>query len=346
MTPLEQIIRQCIAAEGPMGVGTFMALALGHPEQGYYMTRDPFGRAGDFTTAPEISQMFGELLGLWAADVWIKLSRPARFDFIECGPGRGTLMADALRATRKIEGFHAAAHITLMEISPVLKAKQQDALKEYKVQWIDGLNHPVIQSSNHSLILLANEFLDALPVEQWEFKDGEWQERVIEVNEQDGLTFTTSPRRKRESRRILTRVTEGDVFEDSPAREEFVRDVSIILKQRQGAALFVDYGHEGGMGDTLQAVRSHKFVPVLEEIGNADLTSHVDFAALKLIAAENGVDVLGPTGQGRFLETLGLRERAAALGQSAELARLAAPENMGRLFKAMALCHDVIPEGF
>lgn len=353
MTPLEHIIRQRIAAEGPMDVGTFMALALGHPEHGYYMTRDPFGREGDFTTAPEISQMFGELLGLWAADAWMKLGRPERFDFVECGPGRGTLMADALRAARKVEGFHAAARVTLMEISPVLKEKQRQALAGYNAQWVNTLNHPLIRSSNHPLILLANEFLDALPIEQFQYEGGEWRERIIRINEQDELFFSASPRRRpgpierpQEWIPAFAGMTDGDVFEFAPAREKFVADVCCLLKQRHGAALFVDYGHEGGFGDTLQAVKRHEFVPVLDDIGNADLTSHVDFAALKLVAEENCVNVFGPVGQGRFLEALGLRERAAALGQGAEMARLAAPEHMGRLFKVMALCHDVIPEGF
>jgi NADH dehydrogenase [ubiquinone] 1 alpha subcomplex assembly factor 7 len=348
MTPLEHIIRQRIAAEGPMGVGTFMALALGHPEHGYYMTRDPFGRTGDFTTAPEIAQMFGELLGLWAADVWMKLGHPAQFNLIECGPGRGTLMADALRAVKNVPGFLDAVQIILMEISPALKEKQRKTLKEYNVQWIDNLNHPLIQSSSHPLILLANEFLDALPIEQFQFVNGEWRERIVGIDEQGRLSFSTAIRRRSGSMQEKKFIPAfagmtGDIFETSPVRERFVEDVSKLLKQRRGVALFIDYGHEGGFGDTLQAVKEHQFASVLENIGNADLTSHVDFTALK---RASDVNVYGPVGQGQFLDALGLRQRAQKLNQHAEAARLAAPEQMGRLFKAMALCHDVAPEGF
>lgn len=352
MSALKKIIRQRITADGPMGVDEFMGLALGHPEHGYYMTRDPFGRAGDFTTAPEISQMFGELLGLWTADVWMKLGHPEKFDFIECGPGRGTLMADALRATKKIDGFHAAAQIVLMEISSVLKEKQKTALKDFNVLWIDSLDQLISQPSNHPIILLANEFLDALPVQQFQFEGGEWQERCIGINSEDALSFSMSFRRKPGYISLpewipacagMT-IEEGGVIESSPVREKFVQDVAGLLKSRCGAALFIDYGHEGGVGDTLQAVKNHKFVSVFEDIGNADLTSHVDFSALKNAAHE--VTVYGPEGQGDFLEKLGIRARAEKLNQHKELDRLTAPGQMGRLFKAMALCHDVVPEGF
>lgn len=343
MTPLDKIIRSEIAANGPMGVDAFMALALGHPEHGYYMTRDPFGRGGDFITAPEISQMFGELLGLWAADVWMKLGSPPRFDLLECGPGRGTLMADALRAVKTISGFIDAARVVLMEISPVLKQKQQEILRGCNVQWIGALSDPVIASSPHPLILIANEFLDALPVQQWQFTGVEWAERRISTDQNGTFSFTTSTRRKPGS--ILPDAQEGDIFETSSVRETFVKDVAKLLRSRRGAALFIDYGHEGGNGDTLQAVKSHAFAPVLENIGNSDLTSHVDFAALKQ-AAQPHVTVLGPVPQGVFLDRLGIRERAVKLNQPRELERLTAPAQMGRLFRVMALCHDAMPEGF
>ena len=211
------------------------------------------------------------------------------------------------------------------------------------MQWIDGLNHPVIQSSHHPIILLANEFLDALPLEQWQFVDGAWRERVVEVNAQGLLSFAVSEKRKGAAVHMTGR--QGDIFECAPAREKFVSDVARILKSRRGAALFIDYGHEGGIGDTLQAVKNHKFAPVLDDVGNADLTSHVDFAALKS-AVQEQVAVFGPVGQGAFLERLGIRERAQKLKQVSELERLTATTQMGRLFKAMALCHDVILEGF
>jgi len=328
-----------------MNIGDFMTLALGHADHGYYMTRDPFGRAGDFTTAPEISQMFGELLGLWAADIWIKLGSPTKFQLIECGPGRGTLMADALRATKNVPGFHAAAEIVLLEISPVLKKKQQEALHQYDVTWVDELSYPAIQSCAAPVILLANEFLDALPIEQWEYVGNEWRERVLVIDaENNNLSFSNSDQHKPETITVTGQAKTGDVYETSAARAAFVCSVAKIIKKRRGGALFVDYGHEGGIGDTLQAVQSHKFAPVLKDIGNADLTSHVDFSALKNAITEGAV--YGPVTQGAFLVNLGLRERAKALNQEEERLRLSAPGQMGRLFKVMALCHDVEPEGF
>ena len=328
MTPLEKIIRERIARDGPMDVAAFMELAVTH----YYATRDPLGAKGDFTTAPEISQMFGELIGLWAADVWLKLGSPPAFQLIECGPGRGTLMADVLRAARKVPGFVDAAQIVLIENSPVLIEKQKLALKDFKVVWTDSLGHPHINSSGAPLILLANEFLDALPVRQ--MIGG--KERVVIVKN-GHLAFEP---------------TGGTPREVSPAREAFTRQTAKLLKARRGAALFIDYGYEGpAEGETLQAIREHKFVGALEYVGEADLTAHVDFGALKTVAREEGVKTGGPAGQGDFLFRLGINERANVLlgaARNAEqrsaiassLARLTEPEQMGRLFKVMALWHD------
>jgi NADH dehydrogenase [ubiquinone] 1 alpha subcomplex assembly factor 7 len=370
MTPLEKIIRDRIARDGPMDVAAFMELAVTH----YYATRDPLGTKGDFTTAPEISQMFGELIGLWAADVWLKLGNPAAFQLIECGPGRGTLMADVLRAAKKMPGFVEAAQIVLIENSPVLIEKQKQLLKDYKILWADSLGHPQINSSGVPVILLANEFLDALPVQQFEYSEGQWRKRVVVV-EHGHLGFVPSspsplrgegrgeggvnlhgnnplcpphPTLSPEGRGLL----EGGIFEVSPVRENFVRQTALLVKARRGAALFIDYGYEGpAEGDTLQAIKDHKFVGALEYPGESDLTAHVDFGALKTVAREEGVKTGGPVGQGDFLFHLGVNERANVLlgaSKNAEqrnvvassLARLTAPEQMGRLFKVMALWHD------
>lgn len=330
-SPLEKAIRERIARDGPMRLDAFMEMAVTH----YYATRDPFGAQGDFTTAPEITQMYGELLGLWAADAWTKLGRPPAFTLLECGPGRGTLMADALRATRIVPGFHTAARIVLLETSPVLIEKQKKSLAAYDMSWVNNLEHPIIQSSDHPIICIASEFLDALPIRQWKIENGQWHEKVITI-ENDKLIFSHSPVFHDEENR-----KEGEVLEFSPAREGFVRDLCALLKRRSGAGLFIDYGHDRQeYGDTLQAVKDHGFVPVLEMPGECDLTSHVDFAALKRVAMEESCAAHGPVSQGVFFENLGVGQRATQLGQETEAERLSNPLQMGELFRVMAVCHD------
>lgn len=357
MTPLGQIIRKKIETEGPIDVGTFMEMALGHPEYGYYRTRDPLGRAGDFTTAPEISQMYGELLGLWAADMWMQMGSPQRFSLIEAGPGRGTLMADAMRATRKLKGFHEAARIILVETSPVLTEKQRKTLISYDVQWVDSLDDPVVENGEGPIILLANEFLDALPLRQLQLYKDEWCERVI-VNAEAGFAFDVSDQ-VYDSEVAAYGAMEGAIFEISPAREAFVRNLAGLISIRGGAALLVDYGHDrAGLGETLQAIRAHRFVSVLQDVGENDVTSHVDFSALARVAKLADMYVYGPAGQGVFLESLGVKQRAEMLmwgkppPQQKEIIegmrRLTHPAQMGQLFRVMALCHDVNlrPAGF
>ncbi len=332
----EDYLKREISHNGPMDVGTFMGLAVGH----YYNSRDPLGAAGDFTTAPEISQMFGEMLGAWAADCWMKMGQPSPFLLVECGPGRGTLMADALRATAKVPGFHDAAEVTLIEMSDTLKAKQRQALDGYEVQWCGGLAE---LPDEMPMILLANEFLDALPVRQLEYRGGKWQERVVGLDGQDALQFGLVPADAAMMALAPKGGKDGDVAEIAPVRDAFVRDV---CAREQSVALFIDYGYAEGHGDTLQAMRAHKFVPVLAGVGDADLTAHVDFAALA--RAAQGAQVYGPAGQGEFLQRLGIAQRAAMLRQRANaaqaedidkgLARLTAPAEMGELFKVMAVC--------
>lgn len=335
MTDCAQKIRATIRNGGPMDVTSFMTLCVSH----YYATRDPFGAAGDFTTAPEISQMFGELLGLCLADGWQNLGAPAAFTLLECGPGRGTLMADMLRATRNVPGFHAAARIVLMETSPVLREKQKNMLASYDVRWIETLADLATESDPGPLFCVANEFLDALPIRQAVFQGGQWRERRIGLTGEDedfvfgaGAPVAPPP---------CPTPQDGTVFEWSPAREGFVRALSVSLKERGGFALLIDYGHtKTGLGDTLQAVKAHKFVSVLKKPGAADLTSHVDFAAISRAAKEEGVYVQGATPQGAFLERLGIAARAARLDQRGEQERLCAPDRMGTLFKVMALCGE------
>jgi NADH dehydrogenase [ubiquinone] 1 alpha subcomplex assembly factor 7 len=339
MSVLRDEIVALIRAEGPLSVARFMELALGHPTLGYYMTRDPFGAAGDFTTAPEISQMFGELIGLRLAQAWFDIGSPPRVILAEAGPGRGTLMADALRAAKAVPGFRAATELHLVETSPALRTVQAETLRDAAPCWHARLSD---LPADAPVLLVANEFLDALPVHQFERRNGAWHERL--VGEQDGaLRFGLSPTPEAS----LTRdAPEGAVLEVSPAALAAVADIAARIVRQGGAALLVDYGHAGGFGDTLQALHAHAFADPLAAPGEADLTAHVDFAAMAAAARQAGARVEGPVEQGPFLLSLGLAARterlmAAAPAKAAEIAaardRLTemTPTGMGRLFKVL-----------
>jgi NADH dehydrogenase [ubiquinone] 1 alpha subcomplex assembly factor 7 len=328
---LPDILRAQIRASGPMDLGAFMALALGHPQHGYYMTRDPFGARGDFTTAPEISQMFGELIGAWLADMWLKLGSPARLTLAELGPGRGTLMQDALRATRNAPGFHAALDLRLVEMSPVLRRMQEERLGAYRPRW-----HTEIATlpDDAPLLIVANEFLDALPVRHLVGTAQGVMEKAVGLDSAGGLCFGLVPC-------FLAPpfpLAEGETAEIGPARDGAVREMAGLLGKAGGAALIIDYGYEQARpGETLQALRGHEYVDPLAEPGEADLTAHVDFGALRRVSA---VPVRGPVPQGLFLKRLGIEHRARVLGDAAGLERLVSPAQMGELFKVAALCHD------
>jgi NADH dehydrogenase [ubiquinone] 1 alpha subcomplex assembly factor 7 len=349
MTPLEAELRRIIAADGPMSVATYVALCLGHPVHGYYMTRDPFGRGGDFITAPEISQMFGELIGLWAAAVWQVMGSPAPVALVELGPGRGTLMADALRAARVVPAFAAAVDVHLVETSPVLQGRQQEALAALKVPIAWHRDFAGVPGA--PLIVIANEFFDALPVHQAVKTPSGWHERMVGVGPDGKLTFALHPDPiagfSTIAPKLAANAPSGAVFEWRSG--EIAADTARRLAQHGGAAIIIDYGHsESAPGETLQAVGRHGFADPLATPGEIDLTAHVDFAALARTAAEAGARVLGPILQGDFLRRLGIEARAAALranataAQAADLdaalARLtgAGRGSMGELFKAMA----------
>jgi len=313
VTPLERALRERIAAKGPITVETFMEACNAY----YYATRDPFGAAGDFTTAPEISQMFGEMIGAALADCWSRAGSPPETVYAELGPGRGTLAADALRVMRSA-GFAGAVH--LVETSPILREAQKEAVPG--AQWHESID----DLPGRPLLLVANEFLDALPINQ--FVNG--TERRITVAA-GGLAFDR----------------DGETVELSPAREQAVRAVANHLVKHGGAALFIDYGHlRSGRGDTLQAVRGHRFAPVLADPGEQDLTSHVDFEVVERTALEAGAAVTPLTNQGEWLKRLGIDARAAALSRSnpervdavqAALHRLTAADAMGELFKVIGI---------
>jgi SAM-dependent MidA family methyltransferase len=280
-TPLAAILRRRIAQAGPMPLSEYMALCLSHPEHGYYMGRDPLGAAGDFTTAPEISQMFGELIGLWLAQVWRDMGAPGRVVLAELGPGRGTLMADALRAAGRVPGFLAAAEPWLVETSPALRARQAEALEGRGAQWAES---PEALPSG-PLLLVANEFFDALPIRQVVRSGGAWRERVVGL-EGDRLVLGLGPAVPWQAEGA-----EGAVREVCAAGEAAARAIGARLAASGGAALIVDYGYlqappEGG--DTFQALRGHAYADPLAAPGEADLTAHVDFAALARAGREAG----------------------------------------------------------
>ncbi len=346
MSALADELRRIIADEGPITVERYMALALGHPLHGYYMTRDPLGLAGDFITAPEISQMFGELLGLFAAQCWLDLGAPDPVRLVECGPGRGTLMADALRAAKVAPGFREALRVELIETSPVLKARQEQALagSGVPVAWRRSLAD--LPEGSGPLLVLGNEFLDALPIRQYVRANGAWHERLVGLSG-DRLVFGLAAEPERSLRR---EAPDGALWEAGLAAQGFVAALAERLKQAGGVALFLDYGHATtGFGDTLQAMRSHAFVDPLATPGEADLTAHVDFGALAAVARARGLAVHGPMEQGPFLQALGLEARADQLIRSATTPeqaerireaerRLTEPTRtgMGKLFKAIA----------
>ncbi|WP_256947233.1 class I SAM-dependent methyltransferase [Haematobacter genomosp. 1] len=352
MTPLGRRIALRIARTGPITLADYMAECLLDPQYGYYTTRDPLGRGGDFVTAPEISQMFGELLGLWLAQCWLDQGAPAPFALAELGPGRGTLMADVLRATRGVPGLHEAMRVCLMEASPTLRAAQAAALAGYDPQWHDS----VATLPELPLFLLANEFLDALPIRQFHRHAAGWQE--VMVTEEDGrLAFALSP--PIHVSLLADRIADtrpGDIVELCPALRTVVGEVGARLYRHGGAALFVDYGGWHSRGDTLQAVRNHGFTDPLAEPGLADLTAHVDFEAVARAAPP--ARATGMVEQGAFLERLGLHARARQLAQGmsgdallihrAATERLTAADAMGTVFKALALYPQTapLPPGF
>lgn len=340
-TPLEGRLAARIAADGPITIADFMATALGDPEHGYYMRRDPFGAAGDFITAPEISQMFGELIGLWAVETWRRMGCPASFILAELGPGRGTLMADALRAARVSPDFLAAARIALVETSPHLRAVQQRTLAGRPILFADAIN---ALPNEGPLITIANEFFDALPIRQFVRRPDGFAERMIGLVDgrlafglRQGALLPGAP----------SGLPTGAMIEVSPAATAIATSLATRIAKEGGALLAIDYGHDGGTGDTLQAMRRHGTVGVLEAVGEADLTAHVDFAALARAARAGGASAAPLLTQGDFLLRLGLLERAGRLGAgkpaatqeaiSAAVERLAGPEAMGTLFKVLLI---------
>jgi NADH dehydrogenase [ubiquinone] 1 alpha subcomplex assembly factor 7 len=312
-SPLQADIKKLIASSGPMPVWRYMELCLTHPEHGYYVSRDPLGREGDFTTAPEVSQMFGELLGLWAASVWRAMDSPLALRLIELGPGRGTMMADALRALRVLPPLYQALSIHLVEINPVLREKQAATLSGVRnILWHDHIDEVPPGPS----VILANEYFDVLPVHQVVKRENGWHERTIEIGADGNLAFGASaepmPRFEVLLPPLVRAAPVGAVFEWRPDAE--IMKIASRVRDDGGAALIIDYGHlRSDAGDTFQAIARHSFTDPLKNPGQADVTAHVDFQALVRAAEDLGARVHGPVPQGEFLKALGIEQRAATL---------------------------------
>ena len=339
-SPLKARLREIIHCDGPIPLSRYMDICLNDPDHGYYATRRPIGAHGDFTTAPEISQMFGELVAVWAMAAWNAMGRPDPFALVEIGPGRGTLAADLVRTARSQLAFARASRLHLVETSPTLRDAQREAVGE--ATWHERVTHVPPMP----LVVVANEVLDALPFEQYRHAGG-WRRQV--VNERNGRLV----REDGEMAALARAGRSGELVEASPAREAMVREVAALVAARGGAALWFDYGSlSGGTGDTLQAIAGHARADPFEHPGEADLTSHVDFAPLVRAAEQTGC-VVQATVQGQFLLQMGLLERAGALGANADetqrdairaaVERLAGPSAMGELFKVVALRHGDLP---
>jgi NADH dehydrogenase [ubiquinone] 1 alpha subcomplex assembly factor 7 len=352
MTPLGALLARRIAATGPIRLSDYMAECLLHPLHGYYATRDPLGRAGDFITAPEISQMFGELLGLALAQNWLDQCAPAPFVLAEPGPGRGTLMADIWRATRGVPGFHAAARVHLIEASATLRAVQERALAGLPVSWHDAVG----DLPDAPLWLVANEFFDALPIRQFHRDPAGWREVVVGLDGGRLAMGLTAPAPLALLAHRLADTEPGTVVELCPAAAPIMDQIATRIARHGGAALIVDYGGWQSRGDTFQAVRGHARADPMDSPGLADLTAHVDFQALAAAAA--GLDRSRLIPQGTLLQLLGIAARAARLARTmdeaalqrhqAALHRLTDPGEMGSVFQALALVRRgaPLPPGF
>jgi len=345
--PLKERIIRHISMNGPLPLAEYMHWCLADGTHGYYQTQNVFGRDGDFITAPEISQMFGELIGIWLVKIWHTLGCPTPFNLVELGPGKGTLMRDALRASKVDVDFSSAAKPVLIETSDRLIEEQTELLKSQpNARWHKSID----EMGDIPVLLIANEFLDALPLRQYIKHNNEWFERGIGTNERDELVWVALPTSTLKSTLLPQdneKEPEGSIHEISTIRESFIEQIAGHVKHNSGAALFIDYGHaKSGYGDTFQAMAKHEYADPLEVPGKADLTSHVDFEPLIRLAEECGCQTMPIMSQGEFLLKLGLLERAGSLGAgksaekqqriTREAERLALPHEMGDLFKVFA----------
>jgi SAM-dependent MidA family methyltransferase len=354
VTPLEDKIRKLIRHNGPISIADYFALCIGDPQHGYYSKRDPLGTAGDFTTAPEISQLFGEMVGLCLVLAWQARKKPGNVHLIELGPGRGTLMADVQRVIHTLApDLAAAATAHLVETSAYLQTIQGETLKNAPIPTLWHTDFDQVDSG--FTLLFSNELFDALPVRQFVKTDRGWRERTVALDTDGALEFQAGPATI-DAPGWAGDAANGEIIEMAPAREALMSRLAERLVRQGGLALTIDYGHgHSAPGDTLQAVRNHLYADVLSNPGDCDLTSHVDFEALAAAARAEGAHVWPLLDQGRFLLSLGLVERAGALGSAKSAAtqeairqaveRLAATGDgqMGSLFKVLCISGDDLP---
>ena len=347
-------IARRIRGEGPLSIAAYMAIALHDPDDGYYARRDPIGAQGDFITAPEISQVFGELIGLWCALMWRQLGKPDPVILAELGPGRGVLIEDLLRTAATVPQFNRALRLHLVEASAVLRTEQEKRLGQFRPVWVPRFE----DLPDGPTLLVANEFLDALPIRQFVRGAAHWSERMVALDDEDRLVFVDGPESPLATLLVpaglRNSAPQGAVVEICPAALALGAALGTRLGHQPGAALFVDYGYFPSVpGPTLQALQWHNPVPVLTAPGTADLSAHVDFAAFADAARAGGANTYGPVPQGRFLTALGVEVRLAALRDRATptqrqalesgVERLLDPGQMGTLFKAMALVSPRLP---
>lgn len=349
MNSLKQKIIELIHTQGPITVSQYMTLVLADSEFGYYKTTEPFGREGDFITAPEISQLFGEMVAFWVISAWEALDQPSDFILAEMGPGRGTLMADVLRVITKIKPeMISSSQVILIESSARLIDVQKKTLQHYynNIEWHAHFS----QIPQKPIIFFANELFDALPIHQFLIKNGSLQERLITVNQENDLAFAVAKSAAIFQTTNITNLQNGTIIETSPARDGLMDEISTHIAHYSGYALVIDYGSLlPATGDTLQAISKHQKVDIFAHPGQDDLTSHVDFATLRNIAQSKSCKTASMT-QAEFLLSHGLIERAGQLGAHKDVnvqeqihrdvERLAAPNQMGELFKALIICDD------
>ncbi|WND01667.1 SAM-dependent methyltransferase [Temperatibacter marinus] len=346
---LFDILKKRIKRHGPITIADYMADCLMHPEHGYYQNQEVFGTKGDFVTAPEIHQIFGEMIGLWLAERWEALGRPSAFTLLELGPGRGVLMNDILRVTKNIPGFHKAVTLVMVEMSKKLKEIQRQKVKEYDLN-LTHLSSLKEYQGQGPLLIIGNEFIDALPIHQYQKQKGIWLEKRVNFFDAE-LAYSLSPAGNtlllaQES--LKQEAKEEALIEVCPAALSLVSDISHLLETAGGSCLFIDYGYNAhSVGDSFQAIKNHQYVDPLQSPGRADLTAHVNFAAIKDAASEKGLTVSGPIDQGAFLMAIGAGQRAMQLSEGKQkkeqteiltgLKRLTAPDQMGTLFKVICL---------
>ena len=352
-TPLLALIRERVRDRGPLTVADYIALVLNHPEHGYYHSRNPFGAAGDFVTAPDISQMFGEMIGAWLVACWHQINPPTPLRLVELGPGRGQLLADVVRTVTRLTGIGSDLEVHLVESSRRLREVQRAKLPDLAITWHDALE----TVPDGPFALIANEFFDALPVHQLICRETGWAERLITSGDDGRLVFTDgkAPAALLDMIPNAAAALSGEIAEVSPIRRDLARHIGERIAHDGGIALIIDYGAavDRPTGDTLQAVSQHDIVDPLERPGEADLTTHVEFKSLIHAVQASGARTFGPIPQGAFLRRLGMEQRALALSkhtderQAADLRhalfRLTDANAMGELFKAIALTRPNFP---